>query len=98
MSVLMTLRVSGDAKAIEAFDQDRLKTISDRARSHGLIRHRFYGSDSEVLVIDEWPDESSFQAFFDASPDIKELMDSAGVTSQPTVEFWRPLDVEDAVG
>jgi heme-degrading monooxygenase HmoA len=98
MSVLMTLRVSGDAKAIEAFDQDRLKTISDRARSHGLIRHRFYGSDSEVLVIDEWPDESSFQAFFDASPDIKELMDSAGVTSQPTVEFWRPLDVEDTVG
>ena len=98
MSVLMTLRVSGDAKAIEAFDQDRLKTISDRARTHGLIRHHFYGNDSEVLVVDEWPDEMSCQAFFDASPDIKELMDSAGVTSQPAIEFWRTLDVDDAVG
>jgi hypothetical protein len=97
MSVLMTLRVSGDAKAIEAFDQDRLKTISDRARTHGATKHHFYGSDSEVLVIDEWPDEASFQAFFDASPDIKELMDSAGVTSQPSIEFWRPLDTQDAI-
>ena len=98
MSVLLTMRVSGDPKAVEATDPDVLKTIVERAREHGVIRHRFYGNDNEVLVIDEWPDEASFQAFFDASPDIGEMMAAAGVTSAPTVEFWRMLDMDDAVG
>jgi quinol monooxygenase YgiN len=97
MSVLMTMRVSGDAKAVEATDEEGLKRIADRAREHGLIRHHFYGSEDEILVVDEWPDEASFQAFFDASPEIKDIMDSAGVTSAPTIEFWRALDTGDAV-
>ena len=49
------------------------------------------------LVVDEWPDEKSFQAFYEASPDIKTIMDNAGVTAAPTIEFWRPLDVDDAI-
>ena len=95
MSVLMTLRVSGDAKAIEAVDQAMLKAVGDRARGQGCIHHRFYGSDTEVLVVDEWEDEASFHAFFEGSPEIKEIMDGAGVTSAPQVEFWRVLDTED---
>jgi quinol monooxygenase YgiN len=98
MSVLMTLRVSGDPKAIEASDQAMMKTIAERGREYGVIRHRFYGNETEVLVVDEWPDEKSFQAFFDASPEIKGLMDAAGVVSAPNIEFWRPLDVDDAIG
>jgi len=42
-------------------------------------------------------DAESFQAFFDASPDIKGIMDNAGVTSAPQTDFWRALDVDDAV-
>jgi quinol monooxygenase YgiN len=98
MSVLMTLRVSGDAKAIEAVDQATFDTVVQRAKDHGLIRHRFFGSDSEILVVDEWPDEASFQAFVDASPEIGEMMAAAGATSEPTIEFWRPLDTNDAMG
>jgi quinol monooxygenase YgiN len=97
MSVLMTMRVSGDPKAVEATESDLLKTITARGREYGLIRHRFYGSENEVLVVDEWPDEASFRAFFDASPDIKSIMDAAGVTAAPQIEFWRPLDVDDAI-
>ena len=96
--MLMTLRVSGNPKGVEAFDPAVLKTIADRAVEHGVLRHRFYGTDDEVLVVDEWPDEASFRAFFDASPEIKDLMDEAGVTSEPTVEFWRELDTDDAIG
>jgi len=98
VSVLMTLRVAGDPKAVEAVDQDVLKTVVDRAKEHGLISHHFFGSDNEVLVVDEWPDEASFQAFFDASPEIGEIMAAAGVTAPPTIEFWRPLDVGDSIG
>jgi hypothetical protein len=48
--------------------------------------------------VDEWPDEASFQAFFESTPEIKGIMDAAGVMTPPTIEFWRPLDTEDNVG
>jgi heme-degrading monooxygenase HmoA len=98
MSVLMTMRVTGDPKAIESADQAMLDGVVERAKQHGLISHHFFGSDNEVLVIDEWPDQESFKAFFDSSPEIGEMMAAAGVTSQPTIEYWRPLDVNDSVG
>jgi hypothetical protein len=98
MSVLMTMRIAGDAKAIEAQPRERTDVIVQRAREHGLIAHRFWGNDRAILVVDEWPDEGSFQKFWDASPDIGEMMKDAGVTEEPTVEFWRPLNVGDEVG
>lgn len=98
MSVLMTLRVSGDPKAVENADQDVLKTVVARAKGHGLISHQFFGSDNELMVVDEWPDEASFHAFFDASPEIGQIMAAAGVTAPPTIEFWHPLATEDTYG
>ncbi len=98
MSVLMTLRVTGDRAAIEASDQETLRKVGDRAKEFGCISHHFFGSDTEVFVVDEWPDEGSFQAFFAASPEIPEMMAAAGVTSQPTIEFWHPLDTGDSIG
>jgi len=98
MSVLMTMRVTGDPTAVESADQQMLDTVVERAKQHGLISHHFFGNDNEVLVVDEWPDEESFKAFFDSSPEIGEMMAAAGVTSQPTIEYWRPLDVNDSVG
>jgi hypothetical protein len=49
----------------------------------------------EVLVVDEWPDASSFLRFFESSPDISEMMGEAGVTERPTPVFWRELDTPD---
>lgn len=98
MSVLMTMRVTGDPKAVESADQQMLDTVVERAKQHGLISHHFFGNENEVLVVDEWPDEESFQAFMDSSPEIAEMMAAAGVTSEPKTEFWRPLDVNDSVG
>jgi hypothetical protein len=97
VSVLMTLRVSGDAKAIEATDPDVLNRVVERAKGLGLISHHFYGTDKDVLVIDEWPDEGSFQKFFESSPEIKDLMERAGA-GEPSIEFWHHLDVKDDVG
>jgi quinol monooxygenase YgiN len=99
MSVLMTMRLQGDPKAVEATDQATQDKIIARALEHGLISHHFYGSDTEILVVDEWPDEESFTAFFaEAGPDIKEMMERAGVTAEPRPEFWRHLDAGDDVG
>lgn len=98
MSVLMTFRVAGNAQALEDMDQSVLEGISARGREMGAIAHHFYGNGTEILVVDVWPDAESFQAFFDASPEIKGLMDAAGVNSEPTIEFWEPLNVTDGFG
>jgi heme-degrading monooxygenase HmoA len=104
MSVIMTLRMKGDPAALEreaAADPDAIRSISDRAKGHGLIAHRFYGSEdgSEIIVVDEWPDRASFEAFFgEASDQIQPLMQSIGVSSEPEIRFWRKLDSHDEVG
>jgi hypothetical protein len=97
VSVLMTMRVSGDPKAVEATSPDVMQTIIDRAKQYGVISHHFYGHDDEILVVDEWPDEGSFQKFFDASPDIGEMMQRAGA-GEPSISFWHHLDSHDDVG
>ena len=67
MSVIMTLTAKGDPQRLEgiaAQDMERMRSISEQAKQHGLIAHRFYGSeDGRILVVDEWPDPESFQRF-----------------------------------
>jgi hypothetical protein len=102
MSVIVTLRVSGDPAAFEqhvAAQADAIGRIMGAAKRHGLIAHRWYGADGEYMAVDEWPDAESFQAFFDeAQPDIGPVMQGAGVTSPPTVTVWRKLETNDEVG
>src|SRR3982750_4503899 len=86
MSVIMTLRAKGAPNELErraADNPDAIRAISDRARQHGCIAHRFYGSeDGQIMVVDEWPDPQSFQAFFEeARSEIEPLMRDIGGTS-----------------
>jgi quinol monooxygenase YgiN len=102
VSVIVTLRFNGDPAQMEAqaaAQPDRIHGILDQAKQHGLIAHRFYGSDGQILVIDEWPDEQSFQTFFGAAAgEIQPMMDAVGVSSEPEINFWRKLETGDDVG
>jgi len=98
MSVLMTMRVHGDPKSVEHEDKALMKSIAERGKEHGVISHHFYGSDDEVLVIDEWPDEESFQRFFEATPEIQGIVQRAGATAAPDVMFWHHLETGDDIG
>jgi hypothetical protein len=100
MSVIMGLRLEvGQASFEQALssDPDRLATIAARSREYGAIHHRFYASvdGTQVLVVDEWPDPESFQKFFEASPDIGEMMGEAGLRNEPHPVLWRELDTPD---
>jgi len=100
MSVLVTLRVKGDATKLERFAAENpglLDSTVERGKEHGVISHHFYGNDSEIIVVDEWPSEDAFHAFFAASPEIKGYMEAAGATSSPEVTFWRKLETHDDV-
>jgi hypothetical protein len=102
MSVIMTMWLQGDPAELERLageNPDAIRSISDRARGHGLIAHRFYGSDGQIMVVDEWPDQESFQGFFaEARSEIEPLMREVGVTAEPEITFWRKLDTGDDIG
>ena len=102
MSVIMTFRVAGDPDELErraAANPDAMRSIADRAKEHGLIAHRFYGSNGQILVVDEWPDPESFQRFFEEMrSEIEPMMQEVGATGEPDVTFWRKLETHDDVG
>jgi len=102
VSVIVTLRVSGDPAAFEqhaAANADVIARIMAVAQSKGLIAHRWFGRDGEFLAVDEWPDAESFHSFFEqAQADIGPVMQAAGVNSPPEVTVWRSLAIDDALG
>jgi hypothetical protein len=94
--------VQGDPAKVEevaAANKEKMREIADRAVEHGLIGHRFYGSEGQVMVVDEWPDEQSFETFFgEVESEIGPLMQQAGIESKPQIRFWRKLETHDDVG
>lgn len=102
MSILMTLRVKGDATKLKQYSDanpDQLRSFAEAAKNHGMTAHRFYGNESEIMVVDEWPDEESFHAFFaEKGQEIGGMFQDAGVSEEPHPEFWHVLDTADKVG
>jgi hypothetical protein len=104
MSVIMTLVVTGDPKRMEQFASDnkeKMQAVLEAAKQHGLIAHRFKGSDDggRVMVLDEWPDRQSFESFFrEQQAEIGPMMEAVGVTSQPEPSFWHEMETHDAFG
>lgn len=103
MSIIVTLSVKGNAKQLEEYaasNSDAMEAIVESAKGHGLIAHRFYGSeDGEIMVIDEWPDAQSFESFFqENSEGIGPMMQAAGVNSEPQPKFWHKLETHDEYG
>ena len=85
MSVLVSMKVSGDTDAFQKALAERgseFKEIGDRARDVGAIHHRFGIADGVVLVIDEWESAEQFQAFF-GDPKLQAFMGSVGGSPTP---------------
>jgi quinol monooxygenase YgiN len=101
VSVIMTLRVSGDPDKMEQFAQanpDAIRGISERAQAASAIAHRFYGSEGQIMVVDEWPDPESFHRFFEAeAAAIGPMMEQVGA-GEPEITSWRKLETGDDLG
>lgn len=102
MSVIMTLVLQGDPAAVESYaaeNSESLRGIRDHAVEHGLIAHRFYGSDGQIMVVDEWPDAESFLGFFGhVESEVAAMMEAAGISGEPQPTFWRKLETNDDYG
>ena len=101
MSVIMLQRAKGDPHRLEEYaaqNPEAIQEIIARAKEHGLIAHRFYGSEGQILIADEWPDEESFVRFAEAArPRIEPMFEAVGVTVEPHT-IWRTLETHDAIG
>ncbi|MDT4986947.1 MAG: hypothetical protein QOI74_1041 [Micromonosporaceae bacterium] len=99
MSVIVILRIPGDPANLERYAAgpggDVMRRIGEAGRAAGAVRHTFAGTDNEVLVIDEWPDEQSFQAFFADHPEIADVMRDGGAQGPPETTFYRTLRTPD---
>ncbi|MGI8868428.1 MAG: hypothetical protein ACR2F6_06150 [Mycobacteriales bacterium] len=102
MPVLMTMRVTADGTKAEesaAANRQIYAEVLETSKRHGMISHHFYASDTEVMVLDQWPSEEACNAFVaEAQPKIAQIMAGMGVSSEPAVTFWRVLDMGDDVG
>jgi quinol monooxygenase YgiN len=101
MPVIMTFRVQGDPDKLERLakeKQDILQSIAERAKAAGIIAHRFYGSDGQIMVVDEWPDSESFNRFFESEQAAIGPMMAEVATGEPEITFWRKLDTHDDIG
>jgi hypothetical protein len=100
----MTLNVAGNAKAMEQFAKNNPETmqrILAAAKRHGLIAHRFYGSEdgSNMMVLDEWPDRQSFESFFqEEEAELQPMFEAVRAEGQPEPMYWQELTTGDAYG
>jgi len=99
MSVIVILRIPGNPADLERYADgpggEIMRRIAEAAKAGGAVRHSFAGGDNEVLVVDEWPDEQSFQAFFASQPEIADVMRDGGAQGPPETSIYRKLRTPD---
>ena len=100
MSVMVVTKFDASASALEEMVTGRHKEtvlqLREAAVAAGAIRHVFAeDTDGKLMVVDEWPSEEAFQAFFAHQPAIQQLAADAGVTSPPTTTTYRIIDSPD---
>jgi len=99
MSIIAIVRIKGNPADLERYAAgpggEVMKRIGDAGREAGAIRHTFAGGDGEILVVDEWPDEQSFQQFFGGHAEIADVMRDGGAQGPPEVTIYRKLATPD---
>jgi hypothetical protein len=104
MPVLMVQEIAADPNALEQFaaaNEDAVRAILEAAKKHGVIAHRFYGSEDgkKVLIVDEWPNRESFESFAEEqAPQIEPMFKAASGTGVSEPIYWRELRTHDAFG
>src|SRR2546430_17651211 len=99
MAIIAILRIPGNPADLERYAAgpggEVMQRIGAAGKAAGAVRHSFAGGDNEVLVIDERPDEESFQKFFANQPEIADVMSDAGAQGPPQLSFSRMLSTPD---
>ena len=97
MSVIVIARftVSDVGKAVEfaRTNAEIPNDITAFGKSLGQIGHRMTIDGKDLVVIDEWPDESTFNTFFAGATRMGEFLSGAGIVGEPEVTILEVIDV-----
>ena len=99
MSVLVTIKMSGDVATFRAALTDRgddFVAISERGKAAGAVHHRFGIGDGFVLVVDEWEAADQFEKFF-SDPELQKFIGEVGgdVSSPPDITITEAVSSPD---
>jgi heme-degrading monooxygenase HmoA len=97
MSVLVTMKVSGDTeqfRQVMETQPDRISGLAEQARAEGCIHHQFAVGDGFVVVVDEWETAEAFQAFI-TSDAIAAVMGDMGAQGEPEITIAEAIDSPD---
>ena len=96
--MIMRARVEGDPKKL----QQRYRSDPDVAALEkagppkGVLRHRTFSTDTEIIVVDEWERPEQFQAWID-NPEVQKIMGRLSI-GKPEVIFAEQLTLGDEIG
>ena len=97
MSVIVVARfsVSDVGKAAEwaRAHAEVPEDITAYGKSLGQIGHRMFTDGKDLVVIDEWPNADTFNAFFAGATRMGEFLSGAGIIGEPEATILEPLDV-----
>ncbi len=99
MPTLMIMRAAADAGKLEELakeDPNPFSRLRDLA-PQGVLRHRIFATEREVLVVDEWESPEQFQQWI-SRPEVQEVIARTGIEAEPAIEFARKLDLGDDIG
>ena len=66
--------------------------ITEYGKSLGLLGHRMFANDGDLVVVDLWPSTEAFYTFFANSPQMEDFLGGAGVLGSPKITVLDSLD------
>jgi hypothetical protein len=97
--VIMRAPINGDPKEMAeryTSDPEMMAALQQVGVPEGVIRHRTYAADGELVVVDEWERPEQFQAWM-KNPDVQRILAALGV-GKPEVTFAEQMQLGDEVG
>lgn len=95
MNIMVTARLTESPERVRKLageDSPRLRFIDKASKACGCTRHRYVTVDGEVWLVEEWESPERFEAFFDGTPEFRQLLEEAGFKGYPEdIRLWEPL-------
>jgi len=100
MTTLVIMRAKGavdQLREMASRDPNPFEHVRDLALAQGgILRHRVFHADGDVIVVDEWESAEHVQRWMQ-NPELQAMIGQAGA-GQPEVTVAEEIDVGDKVG
>jgi quinol monooxygenase YgiN len=101
MSVIVMARLRKTSTEIEHSNRNNpelWRSVEETARGRGCLDHKLLAAANETMLVEEWDDTGTFEAFFDHTETYRKAIDDAGFRGFPDdIQLWRCVSDENSV-